>query len=1156
MSEPSAFVCRRVNRGGPACLLGCLAFLLLGPGARAAAVSDAHPVSGAPAALRPGFELPPHGARPQVWWHWLSGNVSRAGIRKDLAWMHRIGVGGLDQIDVSFFTPRVVKHPVTYMSTRWKRDFRLATRLAARYRMAFSIDSSPGWSETGGPWVQPAEAMKKLVWTATLIPGGRRFYGVLPLPPGNTGPLQNAPLKRGLVGSPKFSHLRFYRDALVIAYKAPVLDPQPRLGWSSAGTLGARALAQLADGSLTGGVRVSSRKGRSWLQVEYPRLERLQGVTLAASVSGGGKVAATLYASTDGRTWRRIATPGGELVIGQGFPQVTVSFAPLGACYVRVALRALPAASLTASIPFHAPGVVNLSAMFGSHSRHPPTFVVHELALHARATVNEFEAKSDFRIAPDYYALASKAPIAPGTAVNPKDVVNLTGRMQPDGTLSWTPPPGDWVVLRMGYSLEGTTNHPAGPASTGLEVDKLSRTDVRGYMTHYLDSYRIAAGPFGPGSITGLTMDSSEVGMQNWTPNLLEDFRRLRGYDPIPWLPALTGVVVGNPAESDAFLWDFRRTINDLLATNHYEEIARIARAHGLTTYGEALESHRPTFGDDMRMRQYDDVPMGAMWMYPAGGKPAPTYVADLRGAASVAHVYGQNLVGAESLDSVLEPWAYAPRELKPVIDREFTLGVNRVMIHESAEQPLDNPPGLELPDIGQMFNRLDTWADEAGPWMRYIARCSYLLEQGHYVADIAYFYGQEAPITGLFGDKPIDVPEGYGFDFVDPNALKHVIGVRNGRLVTPSGMSYRVLYLGGSSRWMTLGVLRRIDQLVRQGAILVGRRPLGSPSLRDNTTRFQALAQALFGAQGSTRVHHVGRGTVFPAGSLPQALKALALPPDFEYTQPQHDTKLRYIHRRLEHGDIYFISNRRDRSERLTTSLRVTGRIPELWNPVTGAISPVSYRSYGDRTLIPLRLAPYGSVFVVFGKRATRSSLSIPSVQRRTLLRLRGPWRLAFQPRRGAPPGLTLPHLASWSVNRNPGIKYFSGTGTYTRSFRLPPEGGRGRWVLDLGAVRDIARVSVNGKSVAVLWTPPYRTDITRYVHPGINDVSVAVTDLWVNRLIGDQQPGVTHQYTFTTLPTYRPDAPLRISGLLGPVRLERVLGTHVTGSSPGQAY
>ena len=332
--------------------------------------------------------------------------------------------------------------------------------------------------------------------------------------------------------------------------------------------------------------------------------------------------------------------------------------------------------------------------------------------------------------------------------------------------------------------------------------------------------------------VRALLTDSIEVGAYNWTPDLLAQFKRLRGYDSTPFLPALTGVVVGSAEKSDEFLWDFRRTLAELTAQSHYGQIAKSAHERSLTYYGESLEGTRVSIGDDMEMRQNADIPMSAMWTFSPAKGPRSNYVIDIRGAASVAHIYGQNLVAAESLTSALVPWGFSPRTLKPIIDLEFALGVNRPVIHTSVHQLLlDKKPGLSLMIFGQYFNRNETWAEQAGPWVTYMSRNAYMLQQGRFTADVAYFYGEEAPLAGLYGEGsslPHDLPVGYGFDFVNSDVVLHQMAVTNGAIETPSGMHYRVLYLGGSSRKMSLPVLRKLRDLVKAGAVVVGDRPTG----------------------------------------------------------------------------------------------------------------------------------------------------------------------------------------------------------------------------------------------------------------------------------------------------------------------------------------
>jgi len=1100
------------------------------------ATNDDSPLASDP--LLPGFNSPPPSARPRVWWHWMNGNVSKEGIRRDLDWMHRVGIGGVNAIDASLATPQVVEKRLIYMTPEWQDAFRYAAGLADNLGLEMSIDSSPGWSETGGPWVTPQEAMKKLVWSETPVEGGKPYHGILPSPPGCTGPIQNVPMTSGALDPPpKSASLSFYRDSVVVAYR--VATPDPRIA-NAVSSNGAIDPAPLSDGDLTDGLTIAPREGDNqvWVQFDYAQPAQIQAVTLAASAEGAPGAAAVLEASDDGKSWRSVAAiPFAKL------PLRTISFAPVKARFFRVTLSPAKPVPLPGIFTNYASGAATRALLAKiAPPAVPLRFHVHELILHTRATVNEAEAKAGFSIAPDYYQLATPD-AAPDTAVKPSDVVVLTDRLKPDGTLSWTPPSGRWTVLRMGYSLLGTENHPAPIEATGLEVDKLNSEHVRAYMQQYLDRYEQVAGQalFGRRGVNALTLDSTEIGAQNWTESILSDFRQSRGYDPAPWLPALTGVVVGTPGQSDNFLWDFRRTIAELLARNHYGVIADMARERGLINYAEALEDHRASFGDDMEMRQHAAIPMAAMWTYGTRRESFPTYVADIRGAASVAHIYGQNLAAAESLTSAVQPWAYAPRQLKPIVDLEFALGINRIVVHTSVHQPVEKPPGLSLFIFGQFFNRLENWADYAEPWVTYMARCSYLLQQGRYFGDVAYFYGEEAPLTGLFGEKDIDVSPGYGFDFVNSDVLLNQMRVDGEGLATISGMHYRVLYLGGSSHYMTLPVLRRVRDLVAEGAVLVGRRPLASPSLADDAAQFKAVADDLFGNDDSD--HVFGKGRIFPRGSLDGAFAALNLPPDFEYTKPEADAEVLALHRKLDHGDLYFLTNRLNRAERVTATFRVSGLEPEFWNAVTGKTSPAGYRVVNGRTEVPVSLDPYDSVFVVFRHATNAPWRNIAEPAAKPLMTLAGQWHIDFQPNRGAPASVTEDSLRSWSDNPNQGVRFFSGTAVYTKSFTLTRQIRKlgTHVVLDLGDLREVAEVTLNGHPLGILWNPPFVLDITDAVQSGENRLQVKVANLWVNRLIGDAQPDVTTKYTFTTIPTYQANAPLRASGLLGPVQIRQ---------------
>jgi hypothetical protein len=532
---------------------------------------------------------------------------------------------------------------------------------------------------------------------------------------------------------------------------------------------------------------------------------------------------------------------------------------------------------------------------------------------------------------------------------------------------------------------------------------------------------------------------------------------------------------------------------------------------------------------------------MSAMWTQrPGVNYERYNYNADDRESASVAHIYGQNLAAAESMAAAEAPWAWSPATLKPTADMELLNGINRFVIHESAHQPLvGKAPGMTLGPYGQWFNRNETWAEEAGPWVDYIARSSYLLQQGHFGADLVYFYGEDSNLTAIFENKAPDVPAGYGFDYINADGLIHMLKAMNGRITTKSGMSYQVLGLDPYSKHMSLPVLRAIHQLVEDGAVVAGPKPTDDPSLADDQAEFHKLNDELFG--DGAAVHKVGKGTVYAGQSLTDVFNALKVAPDFDYTKPESDTRILFAHRRLADGDLYFVDNRNDRDETVDATFRVTGKAPELWHPETGSSEPASYRIADGRTTVPLHLEPWGTVFVVFRTPTKATSRTLPKIVETELATVDGAWKVSFEAGRGAPDSITLDKLISWSDSADAGVKYFSGAGTYSQTIQASPDWfkkGAKLWI-DLGDVKNLAEVTVNGKSLGIVWHTPYRVDATSALKPGSNEVMIKVINAWVNRLIGDQQPDATTKYTFADVKPYKANSPLLPSGLLGPVRL-----------------
>lgn len=1083
------------------------------------------------------FRDPPVEVRPRVWWHWVNGNITADGLVKDLQWMKRVGIGGAQAFDANLASPQIVKQRLVYMTPEWKAAFRTAAQEADRLGLELTIASSPGWSETGGPWVKPQDGMKKLVWSETPVKGGRKIAVRLPQPPDVTGPFQSIVAASGTNSQVNNSGPDlpppFYRDAKVLA--VPVIAPAALTAPVATDAAGQPVdVAPLLDNDLQTAVKLAKVKNAvTAIELTYSAPRAVRAITLfvpgAASKALGANLQATLeYQSTDGN-WQRV-----DDVPLRRVP-TTVSFDAVTARKFRVALRDVNAMPKFVPPP---PGVNAMALVTGfSGSKASPGISVAELKLVGEPLIDSFEVKAGFDVVPDYYALSQGLDNVAG--VKPSAVIDVTDKMRPDGTLDWLAPKGNWRILRLGYSLIGTMNHPAPIEATGLEVDKYDAGAVRRYMEHYLAMYRDTAGAdmIGKNGVRAILTDSIEVGSANWTPDMIAQFTRLRGYDPTPWLPALTGTVVGSREESDRFLFDFRRTLADLLASAHYGTLAQVAHENGLKIYGEALEDHRPQIGDDMAMRSHADVPMGAMWYFP-GRAVNPSYLADLKGAASVAHIYGRPRVGAESLTSMLAPWAFGPRDLKHVIDAEFASGVNLPSIHTSVHVPTeDHTPGLRISIFGQDFNRNEAWAELARPWVDYIARNSLMLQQGRNVADIAYFHGEEAPLTGLFGDSPpAGIPRTNAYDFINADALTAALANDGTDLVTQGGARYRVLYLGGTSRRMSLAVLRKLAELVEGGATVIGMRPERDPGITADTGEYAALIAKLWPGAAVARI---GKGQVIATQDLSSGLQTAGVGPDFAYEAKQADGALPFVHRATAGEDIYFVVNQADHAESIEARFRVTGKAPELWHAETGTFEPVSYRIEGSQTVVPLTLQQDESVHVVFRKPAQGTGVTVNKPQPSELATLQGPWKVAFQPGRGAPAQAQLPALAPLNENADPAIKYFSGIATYNRDFKAPRGWKPGKpLLLDLGEAYEIAEVTVNGKLAGYAWHKPYLVDIGAVAKPGTNRLQVRVANLWVNRLTGDAQPNA-QKVTWTANPPYVKSAPLRPSGLIGPVRL-----------------
>jgi hypothetical protein len=1034
-------------------------------------------------ALRDGFQTPPAEARPQVFWQWINGNVTQEGIHLDLEWMKRAGIGGSILFDIGFGSPPIpqyVEKRVGYGSPEWKAAVRYAASESKRLGLQFGMQAGGGWSETGGPWVKPQEAMKKLVWSETIVSG--KGPVVLAPPPGVSGPFQDLPI------SARFAEPKLYRDVAVVAWREDA-TPTVMEASSSAGPV---TTAKLADGAYAAPA-IEKLAGEGWVLLRYAEPVNARAVTVAVD---GAMPNGVVEASDDGQSFRILTNLPGE--VRQGLPVRTFAFAKTSARVFRLRLAADT----------------------------KPTAVT-EFAIHSDARVDRFQEKAGWGVLTDNWASATPATEA---AIAPAGVLDLTSRLKPDGTLDWTPPSaGRWRVLRYGWSLTGRRDTPAAAESLGLEVDKLNADHVRAHMRGLLEPLKAELGDlYGQDGLGFVVTDSWEVGQQNWTEAMAAEFQARRGYALTPWLPVLAGRVVRSAEASDRFLADYRRTIADLLTERHFAEITRILHAEGMRYDAEAPGVDLPTIADGLQAKGRVDIPMGEFWVYPEGKPPPAAHVADVREAASAAHVYGKQLVGAEALTTMGEdPWRTGPWQHKRIVDRYMAEGINHFVLHTSAHQPFtDRKPGMTLRQYGQHLSRNETWAEgEMRAWTDYLARSGWMLRQGRPGADIAYFQGEDAATSLPYveGGKP-NLPAGWDFDYLDAESLVERLAVKDGRLVLPSGAGYAALVIPVRVERISLPLLRKLDALVTAGGLIIGERPKGSPTLSGG---------AAADAEWAKLVDKLWSGPI-RTGAVEPALIQRSSP---AVTNQGQD--LVWTRRVLDDGEVYFLANTSDRPLTVAPSFRVTGKAPELWRADTGQGEPAAFAQRDGRTEVPLELAPYDAVFVVFRTPTSdlaRTALVGPSKVSKPL---DGPWTVKFEPGWGAPESVTLPKLASWTDNADPGVRYYSGAATYEKTLEVPRAWLKGRVQLDLGTVHEFATVTLNGKALPTQWKPPYAVDVTDALKPGRNSLSIRVVNFWANRMIGDLQPGAK-PYTFAPIQPFKPDDPLSPSGLIGPVTLK----------------
>ena len=1076
-------------------------------------------LAGEPDSLENSFRVPPTSAKPTIWWYWGESVTTDRGITLDLESLKRVGFGGVVLYEQVFAdAPDALKS----LSPEWLARARYAGAECARLGMTLEVNACSGYV-AGGPWITPALGMQRLVSSEWQVDGGRKFSGILPLPP---------------------TKLDYYRDVAVLAFPAPAGDDLRGAPPVLTSTPSIRDLGRMFDHADRDQVAIAPGSGEQpvLIQMDYGQPFTARGLSYAINPVSKALVLVTQqpgdWSDNPAKVMHYVIPPVGQLefsndgsqwlpicdVLGRGYLQdhwhlQTVAFPAVTARFFRLKLHGRDGAAKGQALQ------------------------LGNVQLNGEALTDQWEAKSGNVL--DFMD-RDRTPAYQGEEViDPDKIVDLTSHVDAGGRLEWDVPPGRWTILRFGHTPTGSGTKHGRPEGMGLECDKLSAeattVQYQNYFGRILAQIKTVPGA----RVSGLNLDSAESGSQNWTADFPAQFRRRCGYDLLRYLPVMAGRVVGSPPLSGRVLFDVRRTIADVMSDEYFGTFEKLCHADGVTLMAQAPGIAAGMACDNVQSKGRVDIPMGEFWYGQKNG------TMDCKEAACAAHLYGHPVAAAESFTG--SPFDATPQTEKPLADAALSLGINRFVVLAYIHQPWeDRQPGVLQPRFRLAFQRNNTWWEYSGGFWNTLARSSAMMQQGQPVIDVLYHLGNDTPLKiATWRMRPVP-PSGYDYDVCGDEILARA-SVQDGRVVLPGGMSYRMLVLAGGDH-LTLAAAQHLDALVKAGATVLGpTKPVGSPSFGDGAARdaeVRRIADELWGpaTPNGPGEHQTGLGTMAWGRSPADELALLGAPKDFEATGA--DVDILFAHRRSEQGDIYFLANHRETPASFTGNFRAEGGLPQAWNPETGAISALAGAARRrPLTSVPIQLEAHQSLFVVFRAGLAPAGPAPGLVEALPVWQsLAGPWEVSFDPRWGGPAHTSFPSLISWTDSADVGIRDYSGTATYRLEFELPNP-LPGTVMLDLGKVNVIASLAVNGESFGNLWKTPFAADVTAALHPGKNRLEVKVANLWANRLIADAGLPEAQRLTWTNYLPYKAGAQRLPSGLVGPIVLR------AEASAPGEA-
>lgn len=1053
------------------------------------------------------FMNPPKENRPWVFMWWYD-NVDKPAITEHLEELSKKGIGGV----LVFYHGGMPNVP--FLGEAWIELYQHTVRECARLGLECGANVSSGWP-SGGPWINQENGAKRVASSETIIEGPSQFSGKLNVPPGISG---------------------LYKDDAVFAY--PVHDStsnKPLISVSS----NTKDINCMLDGDYNTAWIPNDNTRESWIVFDFKSPQKVDFVYLERE----GKT--ILECSEDGEYYQPIDT---LYSIGEVYQNVYQPVPEHTARFFRLILKKGTSESVR-MVSLGTKAAVNQVALMNAKRglMNPLTPI----------GTSNLKVEQAFPLKPLQTTFGN-------SPLRIKDAIDLTNKISPDGSLNWKVPEGKWKVIRIGTAFVEI------PVGGGLLPDYLSVKSTAFDFDHSSGILISEAEKDKGTTFKYLHEDNVEIhGIYSWTENMLEEFYNRRGYDPRPYLAAMAGEIVENNDITERFLNDIRRTIADCVADGHYKIWAERAHEKGIMVRAEAGGQHLPRLmmNDGLKNLGRLDVPVGEFWysghwsenqwiqaVHHSGSLSEEWYEGrqnvNTKQAASASHLYGKKKTASEAFTSFTH-WISSPATLLPRANVAFCEGINDITFHGSATSGLANGRPGTVFAAGIHFNNRITWWNQAKAFTNYLTRCQYMLRRGHFVADVLYYEGDIVPC--FVPPKNIDPDRGFGYDYdvCNTEIIMTRLSVKNGRIYLPDGMSYEVLVLPESGV-VPIEVANKIFELVQEGATVIGPRFVKTPGLKDfpqSENRLLEIAEKLWGKTEGPVDRKVGKGRVVSGFKIADVLKDKSIERDFSYMDESQIAnygtslvKIDFIHRREGQTDIYFVINRRNTTENIEAKFRVTGKLPEFWNPVDGSADSAKAFSIIDSiTTVPMQLAPYQGIFVVFRKPTSdirKDGTNYTDL--RVIKTLDGSWSLHFDPKNGGPDKPVMySSLQDLTISDVPEIKYYSGTVVYRKEFDIETM-SKENLFLDLGIVHDLATVRLNGNNFGSVWCAPWKLDISDYCKPKGNILEIEITNTWWNRLVYDASLPEEKRITKTNI-GFSPEYKLMPSGLIGPVTIKR---------------